>query len=85
MAPISDRARPPIQSPVCRAVGRNMAKILDLLSPRRQAYPAGTIRDQLAARFGRQNVFMDIDSIPFGQISELTSNAELGIATTWSR
>lgn len=49
------------------SLGKKMAKIL--ISYRREdsAYPAGIIRDQLAGRFGRQNVFIDIDSIPFGQ------------------
>lgn len=55
-----------------------MAKIL--ISYRREdsAYPAGTIRDQLAARFGRPNVFMDIDSIPFGQ--DFRTHIERGVA-----
>jgi hypothetical protein len=43
-----------------------MPKIL--ISYRREdsAYQSGSIRDWLAARFGRENVFIDVDSIPPG-------------------
>ncbi len=55
-----------------------MAKIL--ISYRREdsAYQAGSIRDQLASHFGRENVFIDIDSIPFGHDFRLHLDRSVG-------
>ena len=55
-----------------------MAKIL--ISYRREdsAYPAGSIRDQLAAHFGRENVFIDVNSIPFGHDFRVHLDSSVG-------